>query len=367
MAITKFQVLQALRLVRYPEFEKDIIELKMVENVKIEDENIHFDLIIPSENDPNQSMMESICINAINNYFKRKINITIKPVFHPGFKFPESFNALAEVNNIIAIASGKGGVGKSTIAVNLAVALSKTGASVGLIDADIFGPSIPKMFNSEESKPLMRKVGSKDVIIPVEKYGIKQISIGYFINPDNAAIWRGPMASNALKQLITETDWGRIDYLLIDLPPGTSDIHLTTVQTLAVTGALIVSTPQDIALADAIKGISMFQSDGINVPILGLVENMAWFTPEELPNNRYYIFGKEGCKKLAEKTGIPLLGQIPIVQSIREGSDCGRPSALNENSPIAKAFMDLAKNVIKSIEERNTKLPPAQKVEINKR
>ena len=264
----------------------------------------------------------------------------------------------------IAVASGKGGVGKSTVAVNLAIALAKQGARVGLLDADIFGPSIPKMFGAEGSVPKVKKVAGKDRIVPLEKYGIKMLSIGFFVKPEDALIWRGAMATGALKQLINDGLWGELDYMLIDLPPGTSDIHLTMVQTVPVTAAIIVSTPQDVALADAIKGLSMFEADKIEVPVIGLVENMSWFTPEELPENKYYIFGKDGVKRLAEEKNIPLLGQIPIVQSIREGGDQGTPAVL-QDTPLGEAFMQLGENVAEKVEERNQKLAPTKKVEID--
>jgi ATP-binding protein involved in chromosome partitioning len=243
------------------------------------------------------------------------------------------------------------------------VAVAKTGAKVGLIDADVFGPSIPKMFNLEGVQPQMVKEDGLELIVPVENYGVKLLSIGFFVDPENALIWRGPMATSALKQLIHQGAWGELDYLFIDMPPGTSDIHLTTVQEVSVTGAVIVSTPQDVALADAVKGISMFTSKNINVPVLGLVENMAWFTPEELPGNRYYIFGKDGCKKLADRMRLPLLGQIPIVQSIREGGDNGEPAVL-QNTPTAEAFKRLAENFIAEVQKRNQSQPPTQRVEV---
>ena len=236
-----------------------------------------------------------------------------------------------------------------------------------MLDADIFGPSVPKMFKTEDARPMLEKVDGKDKIIPVEKYGVKMLSIGYFVDPKDATIWRGAMATNAIKQLVTEGNWGALDYLLIDFPPGTSDIHLTMVQTLSISGAVIVTTPQDVALADAVKGVSMFKSKNINVPILGLVENMAWFTPAELPDNKYYIFGKEGGKKLAEELDVPMLGQIPIVQSIREGGDEGEPAALKENNATGIAFADLAKRVVEAIEERNSNLPPTKIVEMKNR
>jgi len=268
---------------------------------------------------------------------------------------------LPGVKNIVAIASGKGGVGKSTVATNLAIAVAHKGYKVGIIDADIFGPSLPKMFNIENEVTTVKHVNSENLIIPISHYGVKILSIGLFIEPDDAMVWRGPLASNALKQLIRDGDWGDLDYLFIDLPPGTSDIHLTIVQTLPVTGVIIVSTPQDVALADAIKGINMFQGDKINVPILGLVENMSWFSPEDMPDKKYYIFGKDGCKSLAEHLHFPLLGQIPLIQSIREGCDSGDP-AVNGDSDTSKAFKELAENVITKIASRNKNIPPSEKI-----
>ena len=278
---------------------------------------------------------------------------------------PEPDKLLPEVKNIIAISSGKGGVGKSTVAANLAVALALQGYKVGLLDADIFGPSQPKMFHVEDARPYMVEVGNRELIEPAQNYGVKLLSIGFFVNKEDAVLWRGGMASNALKQLIGDANWGDLDYFLLDLPPGTSDIHLTLVQTLALTGAIVVSTPQEVALADARKGISMFMGPQINVPVLGLVENMAWFTPAELPENKYYIFGKEGGKRLAEELQIPLLGQIPIVQSICEGGDNGKPVALDPTSIVGKAFQDLATHVVEKTEHRNQFLDPTERVVVN--
>ncbi|MGD2034389.1 MAG: Mrp/NBP35 family ATP-binding protein, partial [Bacteroidales bacterium] len=267
------------------------------------------------------------------------------------------------VKNIIAIASGKGGVGKSTVAANLAIAFANTGATVGLIDADIFGPSIPKMLGLENERPGVTNVRGKDLLVPLEKHGVKVLSIGFFVDPQDATVWRGPMASNALKQLMTDANWEELEYLFVDLPPGTSDIHLTLVQSVAVTGAIIVSTPQDIALADVIKGVNMFRNQTINVPVLGLIENMSWFTPEELPDHKYYIFGKEGGVRLAKQLQIPLLGQIPLVQSIREGSDNGQPVVMSKNI-VSEAFKRIAGELRLQIIKRNTTMSATNKVEI---
>ncbi|ODU59332.1 MAG: sodium:proton antiporter, partial [Paludibacter sp. SCN 51-9] len=264
----------------------------------------------------------------------------------------------------IAVFSGKGGVGKSTVSSNLAISLAKLGYKVGLLDADIHGPSMPKMFGVEEERPYMEEVNGKEMIVPIEKYGVKLLSIGFFVDPANALIWRGSMASNALKQLITDAHWGELDYFVMDLPPGTGDIHLTLVQTMGITGAVAVTTPQDVALADARKGVNMFLGDKINVPVLGLVENMAYFTPAELPDNKYYIFGKDGGKRLCEELNIPLLGQIPIVQSIREGGDEGRPVAFSADSITAQAFIELARRGVARVECRNQTMDPTHKVEI---
>jgi ATP-binding protein involved in chromosome partitioning len=272
---------------------------------------------------------------------------------------------LPGIKNIIAVSSGKGGVGKTTVAVNLAVALARKNYKVGLLDADVFGPSVPKMLDAEKYKPEVERVNNTDIIIPFFKYGIKVLSTGFFVDPANAVVWRGPMASNFLKQLIAQGDWGTLDFLIVDLPPGTSDIHLTLVQEVAVTGAIVVTTPQNVAVADAVKGIAMFRSEKIDVPVLGLVENMSWFTPAELPGNRYYIFGKEGGKKLAEKMNVHLLGQIPLIQGICENSDNGHPVALDD-SEAGRAFMLLADEVVESIRERNKNKKPTVKLHINK-
>lgn len=363
MTYNRQQVLDALQKVLHPGKNQDIVTLGMVEDLNIEGRKIRFSLLFPRANDPFVSSIKKACVRAVTSYIGPeadiKGNITVKTS-----QVSEEKKILPGVKNILAVASGKGGVGKSTIAANLSVALAKENKKVGLIDADIFGPSIPKMFNVMKAKPLVNMVDGIDMIVPVENFGVKLLSIGFFVNPDDALVWRGPMATNALKQMITQSDWGELDYLLVDMPPGTSDIHLTLVQEVPVTGVIIVSTPQEVALADAIKGIAMFTGDKINVPVLGLVENMAWFTPEELPENKYYLFGKNGCEKLAHKYNIPLLGQIPIVESICEDGDKGTPSAWNLDSLTGKAFLDLAQNVIAQVDIRNKTLEPTQKVEI---
>jgi len=360
-------ILDALKHVRYPGTGIDIVSSDMVDDdIRIDGNKISFSLVLDKPNDPFAKSLVKAAEQAILTYAgadaEIKGNITVR--FRNEIpKTPEK--ALPQVKNIIAVFSGKGGVGKSTVSSNLAVALAHEGYKVGLLDADIFGPSIPKMFGLEEARPVLEPVDGRDLIRPEEKYGVKMLSIGFFVDPDNAVLWRGGMASNALKQLITDAYWGELDYFIIDLPPGTSDIHLTMVQTLAITGAIVVTTPQEVALADARKGISMFTGEKVNVPILGLVENMAWFTPAELPNNKYYLFGKEGGKKLAQDLHIPLLGQIPIVQSIREGGDSGTPVACNPDSITGLAFLDLARNVVEQVKIRNATLPETQKVEIS--
>lgn len=362
-------ILDALKTVRYPGTGKDLVEMGMVEdNIRIDGLNVTFSLLFDKPNDPFIRSVVKAAETAILTYVSPEVNIkgniTVKA---KQLSRPEPDKLLPKVKNIIAVSSGKGGVGKSTVAANLAVALALQGFKVGLLDADIFGPSQPKMFNLEEARPYMVEVEGRELIEPAENYGVKMLSIGFFVDKDSAVLWRGAMASNALKQLIGDANWGELDYFLIDLPPGTSDIHLTLVQTLAITGAVVVSTPQEVALADARKGISMFTGDKVNVPVLGLIENMAWFTPAELPENKYYLFGKEGCKRLAEELNVPLLGQIPIVQSICEGGDAGKPVALNPNSITGQAFQALAENVVAQIEYRNTHLAPTQRVEVTKK
>ncbi len=358
-------ITDALRTVKYPGSEEDIVSLEMPQEIRIAGQRVSFSLVFQKSDDPNIEALVLKSEEAIKTYVGEEVeiedNISVK--FIHDMERP----VLPNVKNIIAVASGKGGVGKSTTAVNLAVALANSGKKVGLLDADIFGPSIPKMFGAESERPAGIKIGDREMINPLEKYGVKFLSVGFFVDSDSAIIWRGPMASNALKQLISEGNWGELDYLLLDLPPGTSDIHLTVVQSVPVTGAVIVTTPQDVALADVVRGTSMFQSKSIDVPVLGLIENMAWFTPEELPENKYYIFGKDGGKNLADRLGLPFLGQIPIVQGIREGGDNGTPVAANQNSLMGMAFADVAKNVEHRVHLRNIQKAPTKKVKITRK
>ena len=361
-------IIDALEKVRYPGTGRNIVEMGMLEDdMRIEGNKVSFSLIFDKPNDPFIKSVVKAAETSILTYVDESVDI--KGNIHVKTKEvqqPEPPKLLPDVKNIIAISSGKGGVGKSTVSVNLAIALAQAGYKVGLLDADIYGPSIPKMFNVEEAKPYMEEVNGRELIQPVEKYGVKVLSIGFFVDKNNALVWRGTMASNALKQLISDVNWGDLDYFLLDLPPGTSDIHLTLVQTLAVTGVIVVTTPQEVALADARKGINMFTSEKIDVPVLGIVENMAWFTPAELPENKYYIFGRDGGKQLAEELHLPLLGQIPIVQSICEGGDKGKPVALEETSITGMAFMNLADKLTAQVKFRNETMKASKRVEVKK-
>ncbi|MFC2112543.1 P-loop NTPase [Bacteroidota bacterium] len=365
MPFSEEKVLEALRKVKYPGKDQNIVELGLISDIWSENNKLGFTIVFDRSNDPVIPSVRKACVKALKKYLDPKVevegNIEIKAK-----KVIESQRILPDVKNIIAVASGKGGVGKSTVAVNLAVAAAKSGFNVGLIDADVFGPSIPKMLKAENQHPSVEMVDGKEMMVPVMSYGVKLLSIGFFVDPEDAVVWRGPMATNALRQFMSQTIWGELDFLFIDLPPGTSDIHLTMVQEVPVTGAVIVTTPQEVALADALKGINMFRGDKINVPVLGLIENMAWFTPAELPENKYFIFGEGGGVRLAEKLKVPLLGQIPMVQSICKGGDEGKPEVLNEGSPVSKAFEDLAANVFRETERRNAEMPPTRVLEINK-
>lgn len=337
----------ALRHVRYPGDGQDIVTNGMLaDDIRINGNHISFSLIFKRANDPFSKSLIKACEQAILTYVDKAADIRGNIAVKVQAPIPTyQAKPLATVKHIIAVSSGKGGVGKSTVATNLAVTLAQAGHSVGLLDADIHGPSIPKMLNIEQARPMSETINGKEWITPIEKYGIKILSIGLFVDPDSALIWRGAMACSALKQLIEEARWGTLDYFIIDMPPGTSDIHLTLVQTLHLNGAIIVTTPQPVALADARKGVDMFRNTKIAVPVLGIVENMAWFTPAELPDNKYYIFGRDGGKQLAAEMNVPLLGQIPLVESIREGGDTGMPIAMQTNHPAAKYFAQLAQAV----------------------
>ncbi len=359
-------ITDALATVRYPGSGKNLIEAEMVEDdLRIDGMNVSFSLIFEKSTDPFMKSVVKSAEAAIHTYVDKGVNVTINTKTLQAAR-PEPGKMLPQVKNVIAVSSGKGGVGKSTVAANLAVSLAQLGYKVGLLDADIFGPSMPKMFHMEAENIFAEMKEGRQLLIPAMKYGVKLLSIGFFVNPDTATLWRGGMASNALKQLIADTDWGELDYFVLDTPPGTSDIHLTLLQNLAITGAVIVSTPQQVALADARKGIDMYRNDKVNVPILGLVENMAWFTPEELPDNRYYLFGRDGVKKLAGEMGVPVLGQIPIVQGICESGDEGEPITTRPDSPVAAAFRQLAENVVAETERRNREQPPTEIVEMHK-
>lgn len=366
---------EALATVTYPGTKKSLTESDMlidtpVVTKKTKDNgqeywHVRVDLRFPRETDPFLKSTVKATEAAIHYHCGSDIDIEIRTEFKTKPR-PEVGKMLPGVKNIIAVSSGKGGVGKSTVSANLAISLARLGYQVGLLDTDIFGPSMTKMFGVEDIHPYAIEKDGRQLIEPVEKYGVKLLSIGFFVNPDTATLWRGGMATSALKQLIADADWGELDYFILDTPPGTSDIHLTLLQTLAITGAVIVSTPQQVALADARKGIDMYRNEKVNVPILGLIENMAWFTPAELPNNRYYLFGKEGCQQLAEEMHVPLLAQIPIVQSICENGDAGTPAALDINSTTGQAFLSLAQSVVTVVNRRNAELPRTEIVGIKK-
>jgi ATP-binding protein involved in chromosome partitioning len=360
--ITSDKVLEALGNVEEPDLKKDLVTLNMIRDVKIDGKKVSFTVVLTTPACPLKELIKNACVNAIIHFVDKDAEVTVNMTSNVSSQ-RSSQNVLPGVKNIIAVASGKGGVGKSTVAANLAVAMAMTGAKVGLVDADIFGPSQPIMFGVENEKLFVTEKDGKQLMLPVEKYGVKLLSIGFLVDPTQAVVWRGPMASKALRQLFSDAEWGELDYLFIDLPPGTSDIHLTLVSAVPVTGVVIVSTPQEVSLADARKGIAMFRMDAIKVPILGLIENMAYFTPAELPENKYYIFGKDGCKKLAEKLGIPFMGQIPLIQSICEGGDEGKPVVTDEHSPAGKAFLEVAGRVAQQTAIRNATGAPTRPVE----
>lgn len=367
MTIYPKMIMDALEKVTYPGTRKSLLASGMIADQPVVDGmKVRVVIEFPRETDPFLKSTVKAAEAAIHYHVSKDVEVEIKTEFRSKPR-PEAGKMLPGVRNIVAVSSGKGGVGKSTVSANLAISLARMGYRVGLLDADIFGPSMPKMFDVEDARPYSVHVDGRDLIEPVEKYGVKLLSIGFFVNPGTATLWRGSMASNALKQLIADANWGELDYLILDTPPGTSDIHLTLLQTLAITGAVVVSTPQQVALADARKGVDMYRNEKVNVPILGLVENMAWFTPEELPGNKYYIFGREGCRRLADELGVPLLAQIPLVQGICESGDGGRPAALSADTMTGIAFLNLAQAVSSVVNRRNREQPPTKVVSVKRR
>ncbi len=351
--MTKEKILEALSNVQEPDLGKDIVTLNMVQDIVIEKYYVSFTLVLTTPACPMKDMMKNACINAIKMLVNKDAVVKVNFTSNTTSKRTDNKTVLPKVKNVIAVVSGKGGVGKSTVSANLALAIAQSGAKVGLMDADIYGPSVPIMFGVRGERPMMKEGDGKGMIIPLEKYGIKLMSIGLLVDEKNAVVWRGPMASSAIRQFVTDVLWDELDYLVIDMPPGTGDIHLTLMQTVPVTGAVIVTTPQDVALADAKKGVAMFGQAQLNIPILGLVENMSYFTPAELPNNKYYIFGKDGGKRLADEYDLPFLGQIPLVQSIREGGDKGEPIMVSDDIISKKAFEEFAAHVVRSISMKN--------------
>jgi len=358
--MTNEDILKALSNVQEPDLGKDLVTLNMVKDIVIDGNNVSFTVILTTPACPLKDLIMNACINAVKLLVNKEAKVTVNFTSNTSSNRKDAKTILGGVKNIIAVVSGKGGVGKSTVASNLALALSEGGAKVGLMDADIYGPSVHIMFGVRGERPMMREVDGKGVIVPLERYGIKLMSIGLLIDERQAVVWRGPMVSSAIKQFVSEVDWGELDYLIIDMPPGTGDIHLTVVQTVPVTGVIVVTTPQTVALADAKKGIAMFGQAQLKVPIIGLVENMSYFTPAELPNNKYYLFGKDGGKNLAEEFDIPFLGQIPIVQSIREGGDLGIPVMAGDDAIVKKAFTDFAGKAARGIAMRNANLEPTE-------
>jgi ATP-binding protein involved in chromosome partitioning len=359
MNFTREQVLHALGHVEEPDLKKDLVTLNMIQDILIQDNKLSFSVVLTTPACPLKDLIENACRNAISHFISPEVVVSIQLTSRVTTQRNEG---LPGVKNIIAVASGKGGVGKSTVAANLALALQLSGAKVGLIDADIYGPSVPIMFNLEGKRPQASQVNGKTRIEPIEQYGLKLLSIGFFTDPNQPVPWRGPMVSTAVKQLFNDADWGELDYLIIDLPPGTGDIHITVTQSFPIAGAVIVTTPQNVALADAKKGIGMFMMDAINVPILGIIENMSYFTPAELPENKYYIFGQGGGRKLAQMIDAPFLGELPLVKSVSESGDAGRPVVLDTENPMAKAFMQIAERVAQEVSIVNAKAPDGKSV-----
>lgn len=362
--MTETDILKALSNVQEPDLGKDLVTLNMVKDIIIDGDSVAFTVVLTTPACPMKDMIQSACINAVKILVNKAAVVKVNFTSNTSSNRKDAKSVLPGVKNIIAVVSGKGGVGKSTVAANLALAFAKGGASVGLMDADIYGPSVPIMFGVRGERPMMKEVDGKGMIVPLERYGIKLMSIGLLVDEKNAVVWRGPMASSAIRQFVTEVEWGELDYLVIDMPPGTGDIHLTLMQTVPVTGVVIVTTPQNVALADAKKGIAMFGQAQINVPIIGLVENMSYFTPQELPENKYYIFGKDGGKRLADEYDLPFLGQIPIVQSIREGGDAGIPAMVGDDVASKKALEDFASTTVRNIAVRNANMGATRKVEV---
>ena len=362
--MTNEDILKALSNVQEPDLGKDLVTLNMVKDIAIDGNNVSFTVVLTTPACPLKDMIKNACINAVKILVNKEAVVTVNFTSNTSTNRKDAKTILSGVKNVIAVVSGKGGVGKSTVASNFALALAEGGAKVGLMDADIYGPSQHIMFGVRGERPMMREVGEKGLIVPIEKFGIKIMSIGLLIDEKQAVVWRGPMVSSAIRQFVSDVDWGELDYLVIDMPPGTGDIHLTIVQTVPVTGVIVVTTPQLVALADAKKGIAMFSQAQLKVPVIGLVENMSYFTPQELPENKYYIFGKNGGKNLAEEFDIPLLGQIPIVQSIREGGDNGVPVMVGDDELTKKAFMDFTDNAVRAIAMRNANLEPTEIQEI---
>ncbi len=362
--MTKESILQALSNVQEPDLGKDLVTLNMVKDIAIDGDAVSFTIVLTTPACPMKDLMSRASENAIKLLVNKNAKVTVNFTANTTSTRKDDQKVLSGVKNIIAVVSGKGGVGKSTVSANLALALAEGGASVGLMDADIYGPSVPIMFGVRGARPMMKEVNGKGMIVPLEKFGIKLMSIGLLVDEKNAVVWRGPMASSAIRQFVTEVDWGELDYLVIDMPPGTGDIHLTLMQTVPVTGAVIVTTPQNVALADAKKGIAMFSQAQINVPIIGLIENMAYFTPAELPNNKYYLFGKEGGRKLAEEYDLSFLGQIPLVQTIREGGDDGVPAMVGNDELTKEAFRHFTAQTVRNIAMRNANLPQTALIEV---
>jgi ATP-binding protein involved in chromosome partitioning len=356
--MTKDDVLKAFGNVQEPDLGKDLVTLNMVKDILINDNNVSFTVVLTTPACPLKDLIKNACINAVKILVDKEANVTVNFTSNTTSNRKDNKNVLSGVKNIIAVVSGKGGVGKSTVASNLALAMAQSGAKVGLMDADIYGPSVHIMFGVRGERPMMKEgEAGKGMIVPLERYGIKLMSIGLLVDEKQAVVWRGPMVSSAIRQFVTDVDWGELDYLVIDMPPGTGDIHLTVVQTVPVTGVIVVTTPQLVALADAKKGIAMFNQAGLKVPVIGLVENMSYFTPLELPDNKYYIFGKEGGKRLADEYDIPFLGEIPLVQSIREGGDIGIPVMMSDDEISKQAFLDFSANATRGISMRNAALP----------